>query len=125
MSRWAEQTFAYHRTGPASNGRVENTHMLAEKIRRNAHRFTNHRNGRRRLIGRAVSPGILDPPHEYEAANHDSSREPRNPLVTAGFSREMRQRLPREGSVPMPFAITRSITSSAPPAIDCILISRK
>ena len=51
-SRWAEQIFAYHRTGKASNGRVENTHMLAEKIRRNAHGFTNHDNYRRRLIGR-------------------------------------------------------------------------
>ncbi|MCC5953676.1 MAG: transposase, partial [Acidimicrobiia bacterium] len=40
------------RTGHASNGRVENTHMLAEKIRRNAHGFTNIDNYRRRLIGR-------------------------------------------------------------------------
>lgn len=33
---------AYHRTGGVSNGRVENTHMLAEEIRRNAYGFTNH-----------------------------------------------------------------------------------
>lgn len=52
VSRWSEQIFAYHRTGRASNGRVENTHMLAEKIRRIGHGFTNHRNYRRRLIGR-------------------------------------------------------------------------
>jgi transposase len=52
ISRWAEQIFAYHRTVGASNGRVENTHMLAEKIRRSAHGFTNHNNYRRRLIGR-------------------------------------------------------------------------
>jgi transposase len=52
VSRWSEQIFAYHRTGGASNGRVENIHMLAEKIRRNSHGFTNHNNYRRRLIGR-------------------------------------------------------------------------
>jgi transposase len=52
ISRWSEQIFAYHRTGPASNARVENIHMLAEKIRRNSHGFTNHANYRRRLIGR-------------------------------------------------------------------------
>jgi transposase len=52
IDRWAELVLAYFRTGRASNGRVENTHMLAEKIRRNAHGFTNHTNYRRRLIGR-------------------------------------------------------------------------
>jgi hypothetical protein len=52
VSRWAEQILAYHRTGSASNGRVENTHMLIEKIRRNSHGFSNHRNYRRRIIGR-------------------------------------------------------------------------
>ncbi len=52
ISRWAEQVLAYHRTGGASNGRVENMHMLTEKIRRNSHGFTNHPNYRRRLIGR-------------------------------------------------------------------------
>jgi transposase len=50
--RWSTEVLAYHRTGRASNGRVENVHMLAEKIRRNAHGFTNHHNYRRRLIGR-------------------------------------------------------------------------
>jgi transposase len=50
--RWSHEVLAYHRTGQASNGRVENVHMLAEKIRRNAHGFVNHRNYRRRLIGR-------------------------------------------------------------------------
>lgn len=52
ISRWAELIFAYHRTDRASNGRVENVHMLAEKIRRTAHGFTNTDNYRRRLIGR-------------------------------------------------------------------------
>jgi len=52
ISRWAELIFAYHRTGGASNGRVENIHMLAEKIRRTAHGFSNPDNYRRRLIGR-------------------------------------------------------------------------
>lgn len=52
VSRWAEEVFAYHRTARASNARVENTHMLAEKIRRNAHGFTNHTHYRRRLLGR-------------------------------------------------------------------------
>ncbi len=46
------EVLAYHSTGRASNGRVENMHMLAEKIRRNAHGFANHDNYRRRLIGR-------------------------------------------------------------------------
>jgi len=52
IDRWRDEVPAYHRTGRAPNGRVENTHMLAEKIRRNAHGFTNHTNYRRRLIGR-------------------------------------------------------------------------
>jgi transposase len=52
VDRWSTEILAYHRTGRASNGRVENTHMLAEKIRRNAHGFTNHTNYRRRLLGR-------------------------------------------------------------------------
>ena len=52
IDRWFDLVLAYHRTGGASNGRVENTHMLAEKIRRNAHGFTNHTNYRRRLLGR-------------------------------------------------------------------------
>ncbi|MDF1595103.1 MAG: transposase [Acidimicrobiia bacterium] len=52
ISRWSEQVFAYHRTQRASNGRVENIHMLTEKIRRNAHGFRNHDHYRRRLIGR-------------------------------------------------------------------------
>ncbi|MBA2337908.1 MAG: ISL3 family transposase [Acidimicrobiia bacterium] len=52
VSRWAEQIFAYHTSGGASNGRVENTHMLAEKTRRTAHGFTNPTNYRRRLLGR-------------------------------------------------------------------------
>lgn len=52
IDRWSDEVLAYHRTDGASNGRVENVHMLAEKIRRNAHGFTNHINYRRRLIGR-------------------------------------------------------------------------
>ena len=52
VSRWSDEIFAYHQTGRASNGRVENTHMLAEKTRRTAHGFTNITNYRRRLIGR-------------------------------------------------------------------------
>ena len=52
VDRWHVEILAYHSTFKASNGRVENTHMLAEKIRRNAHGFTNHTNYRRRLLGR-------------------------------------------------------------------------
>jgi transposase len=52
IDRWSVEVLAYHATGRASNGRVENVHMLAEKIRRNAHGFANHHNYRRRLIGR-------------------------------------------------------------------------
>ena len=52
IDRWADEVLAYHRTGGASNGHVENMHMLAEKVRRNSHGFTNHDNYRRRLIGR-------------------------------------------------------------------------
>ena len=52
IDRWQAEVLAYHHTGRASNGRVENVHMLAEKIRRNAHGFTNHHHYRRRLIGR-------------------------------------------------------------------------
>ncbi|MCB0993831.1 MAG: transposase, partial [Acidimicrobiales bacterium] len=52
IDRWRDEILAYHSTGGASNGRVENTHMLTEKIRRNAHGFTNHTNYRRRLLGR-------------------------------------------------------------------------
>ena len=52
IDRWTPEILAYHATGGASNGRVENIHMLAEKTRRNAHGFVNHSNYRRRLIGR-------------------------------------------------------------------------
>ena len=52
IDRWRDEVLAYHVTGGSSNGRVENVHMLAEKIRRNAHGFTNHHHYRRRLIGR-------------------------------------------------------------------------
>ena len=52
IDRWHVEILAYHSTFKASNGRVENTHMLAEKTRRNAHGFTNHTNYRRRLLGR-------------------------------------------------------------------------
>ena len=52
IDRWTPEILAYHTTSGASNGRVENVHMLAEKVRRNAHGFVNHHNYRRRLIGR-------------------------------------------------------------------------
>ena len=52
IDRWHREVLAYHSCGNASNGRVENLHMLAEKTRRNAHGFTNHSDYRRRLIGR-------------------------------------------------------------------------
>ena len=52
IERWRPEILAYHTCGGASNGRVENIHMLAEKTRRNAHGFANHTNYRRRLIGR-------------------------------------------------------------------------
>ena len=51
IDRWRDEVLAYHHTSRASNGRVENVHMLAEKIRRNAHGFANHTHYRRRLIG--------------------------------------------------------------------------
>jgi hypothetical protein len=37
MDRWRDGVLAYHVTGGSSNGRVENVHMLAERIRRHAH----------------------------------------------------------------------------------------
>jgi transposase len=52
IDRWNCGVLAYHATARASNGRVENIHMLAEKTRRCAHGFTNQHNYRRRLIGR-------------------------------------------------------------------------
>jgi len=52
IDRWMPEILAYQSTSGASNGRVENIHMLAEKTRRNAHGFVNHINYRRRLIGR-------------------------------------------------------------------------
>ena len=52
VDRWRDEILAYHRTRGASNGRVENVHMLTEKIRRNSHGFTNHTNYRRRILGR-------------------------------------------------------------------------
>jgi transposase len=52
IDRWADQILAYHTTGGASNGKVENLHMLGERTRRAAHGFTNHINYRRRLIAR-------------------------------------------------------------------------
>jgi transposase len=44
IDRWRDEVLAYHHTGQASNGRVENVHMRAEKIRRKAHGFVNHHN---------------------------------------------------------------------------------
>lgn len=52
IDRWCNEILAYHLTGGASNGRVENVHMLTEKIRRNSHGFTNIDNYRRRILGR-------------------------------------------------------------------------
>jgi len=52
IDRWSDEILAYHSTGRASNGRVENVHMLTEKIRRNSHGFTNIANYRRRILGR-------------------------------------------------------------------------
>ena len=52
VDRWSIEILNYHRTFRASNGKVENLHMLAEKIRRTAHGFTNYHNYRRRLLGR-------------------------------------------------------------------------
>ncbi len=52
VRRWANKIPACHHTGRASNAQVENTRMLAEKIRRNVHGFTNQDNYRRRLLGR-------------------------------------------------------------------------
>jgi hypothetical protein len=74
VDRWHVEILAYHSTFKASNGRVENTHMLAEKIRRNAHGFTNHDNYRRASSAASACNGTLSPPYESEAANHASSR---------------------------------------------------
>ncbi len=52
IERWRPEILVYHTCGGASNGRVQNVHLLAEKTRRNAHGFANHTNYRRRLIGR-------------------------------------------------------------------------
>lgn len=52
MDRWRDHVLAYHATGRASNGRVENLHMLIEKTRRTAHGFSNHGHYRRRILGR-------------------------------------------------------------------------
>lgn len=52
IDRWSPEILAYHRHGGASNAKVENLHMLTEKIRRNSHGFTNHTNYRRRILGR-------------------------------------------------------------------------
>ncbi len=60
ISRRAEPIFAYHTTGRASNGRVENPEMLAEKVRPISHGSANGDNYRRRLPGR---PGIT--PHRW------------------------------------------------------------
>ena len=61
VSRWSEQILAYHTTDRASNVRVENTQMLAEKIRRKAHGFTNINNYRRRLLGRLGTKWHVQP----------------------------------------------------------------
>ena len=63
VDRWSQEILADHRTGRASNGRVENIHLLAEKIRRNSHGFTNHTNYRRRLIGRLGIQWATVPTH--------------------------------------------------------------
>ncbi|MFN3257436.1 MAG: transposase [Ilumatobacter sp.] len=52
IDRWADLIGACHHPGRASNGRVENIHMLAEKTRRNARDVRSHHNDRRPLIGR-------------------------------------------------------------------------
>lgn len=78
IDRWRNEIFAYHRSWGASNGRVENMHMLAEKIRRNSHGFTNHDNYRRRLIGRLGIKWATDPSAESEAANHTQPRRAPN-----------------------------------------------
>jgi transposase len=52
VSRWAKEIFAYHRSGGASNGKLETIHTLTEKTRRIAHGFRNPTNYRRRLLGR-------------------------------------------------------------------------
>ncbi|MCB1257631.1 MAG: ISL3 family transposase [Microthrixaceae bacterium] len=51
IDRWQNEILAYHTMGHTSNGRVENLHMLTEKIRRNSHGFTNITNYRRRILG--------------------------------------------------------------------------
>ena len=74
IDRWSDEVLAYHTTGRAWNGRVENIHLLAEKIRRNAHGFANHIHYRRRLIGRLGIKWAPSQLAESEAVNHAQSR---------------------------------------------------
>lgn len=63
IERWQEEILAYHTMGNTSNGRVENLHMLTEKIRRNSHGFTNITNYRRRILGRLGTQWDTIPTH--------------------------------------------------------------
>ncbi|MEZ5312109.1 MAG: ISL3 family transposase [Microthrixaceae bacterium] len=63
IERWQEEVLAYHTMGHTSNGRVENLHMLTEKIRRNSHGFTNITNYRRRILGRLGTQWDTIPTH--------------------------------------------------------------
>lgn len=73
IDRWSDEVLAYHQTRGASNGRVENMHMLAEKLRRTAHGFTNHQNYRRRLIGRLGIQWTTVPPRRIRGRQPHSA----------------------------------------------------
>ena len=72
IERWQEEVLAYHTMGHTSNGRVENLHMLTEKIRRNSHGFTNITNYRRRILGRLGTQWDTIPTHRIRG------RQPHN-----------------------------------------------
>ncbi len=70
ISSWSVQVFAYHCTGKDSNGRVENTHMLAEQIRHNATDSPITTTTPDDSLDAPEQPGILNQPHEYEDDHH-------------------------------------------------------
>ena len=77
IDRWSTEVLAYHSCGRASNGRVENVHMLTEKTRGNAHGFVTHPNSDDASSDDSASNGLPFPPAESEAVNHAQSRRAR------------------------------------------------
>ncbi|MEZ5310678.1 MAG: ISL3 family transposase [Microthrixaceae bacterium] len=87
IERWQEEVLAYHTMGHTSNGRVENLHMLTEKIRRNSHGFTNITNYRRRILGRLGTQWDTIPTHRIRGRQpHFIGAEPRINSPHLGWS---------------------------------------